>query len=772
MSRATGVRPRAARSAILPFALLACLCAGAAHAAPGRLENFDARYDTGAQKSLGLAPASPATPAAKAAEAALARRVPALRVSRDEVSGLPTQLVSLDATGVLARGTELVAAKDLALSERELGEVAARRFLERNRAIFDASSDDLDTLQLRYVTHPPGGALIAKFDQKIDGVEVFNGELAVVMSAGHDVTAVAGGITPGVGAARTALGRQNRSEADAIARAAADVTGRPLAAGELVQHGTDDAGFGLYARAADRASADADRLFDRPARARATLFALGAGAFVPAWYVEVEMNREPAPGALYGYVVSAEDGRILFRNDLVQSDSYSYRIYTDATTDLRPWDGPTGTVGTPHPTGTPNGFQAPFLTTPPLISIESLLGPTDPWLPPGATTTTGNNTDAYLDLALPNGFGAGDVRGNATSPGTFDTPYDSTQNVETDANRQAVVVGMFYLVNWQHDFWYQHGFDEASGNAQTNNYGRGGVQGDPVLAEGQDRSGTDNANMATPADGGSPRMQMFKFLAGGRLNPTRDGTFDMLIVGHEMAHYLSNRLVGNGTGLGNRQGGAMGEGWGDFNADLSIVQDTDDVIGTVWAIGGQTDLKWCSSTFVDNYYYSIRRYPYTSDMMKNPLRFKDIGPGITTYPGVLGNPCTNLTSNPSEVHNAGEVWAEILWENFVALARRHGVHEGRERIMQYVIDGMKGTPPLPQFTQARDAIVAAAKAANPSDVPLLQRAFTKRGMGHDAVSPSRLSITLAGIVEDFMPFADDFEGPDLASWSGAASPEP
>ncbi|HKA04748.1 MAG TPA: M36 family metallopeptidase, partial [Acidimicrobiales bacterium] len=42
-------------------------------------------------------------------------------------------------------------------------------------------------------------------------------------------------------------------------------------------------------------------------------------------------------------------------------------------------------------------------------------------------------------------------------------------------------------------------------------YGRGGIGGDSIRAEGQDFSGRNNANMSTPADGGRPRMQMFIF---------------------------------------------------------------------------------------------------------------------------------------------------------------------------------------------------------------------------------------------------------------------
>ena len=61
-----------------------------------------------------------------------------------------------------------------------------------------------------------------------------------------------------------------------------------------------------------------------------------------------------------------------------------------------------------------------------------------------------------------------------------------------------------------HDLAPRYGFDEASGNFQANNYGRGGTGGDYVRAEAADGNGTNNANFSTPAnDGGTPRMQMY-----------------------------------------------------------------------------------------------------------------------------------------------------------------------------------------------------------------------------------------------------------------------
>ena len=74
---------------------------------------------------------------------------------------------------------------------------------------------------------------------------------------------------------------------------------------------------------------------------------------------------------------------------------------------------------------------------------------------------------------------------------------------------------LFYLNNVIHDILYRHGFDEAAGNFQANNFGKGGRGGDPVQAEAQDGGGTDNANFATPRDGRTPRMQMYLWTGAG-----------------------------------------------------------------------------------------------------------------------------------------------------------------------------------------------------------------------------------------------------------------
>jgi extracellular elastinolytic metalloproteinase len=124
------------------------------------------------------------------------------------------------------------------------------------------------------------------------------------------------------------------------------------------------------------------------------------------------------------------------------------------------------------------------------------------------TVTRGNNVHAYTDT---NNDGVPDP-GSDPDGGAgldFDFPLDLTQGPATYA--PASVTNLFYWNNITHDLLYRHGFDEASGNFQVNNYGRGGVGNDDVRAEGQDGGGTNNANFSTPPDGSRPRMQMYNW---------------------------------------------------------------------------------------------------------------------------------------------------------------------------------------------------------------------------------------------------------------------
>jgi hypothetical protein len=125
---------------------------------------------------------------------------------------------------------------------------------------------------------------------------------------------------------------------------------------------------------------------------------------------------------------------------------------------------------------------------------------------------SGNNVHAYLDQ---NADDKPDSVGDRITNGEFLTAADLTVAPTTHDDQNVAIQNLFYFNNVVHDTLYQHGFTEAAGNFQENNFGRGGRDHDSVNAEGQDGSGIDNANFATPVDGLNPRMQMFLWTGKG-----------------------------------------------------------------------------------------------------------------------------------------------------------------------------------------------------------------------------------------------------------------
>ncbi len=160
------------------------------------------------------------------------------------------------------------------------------------------------------------------------------------------------------------------------------------------------------------------------------------------------------------------------------------------------------------------------------VNINAFATVTDPWLAAGANnnattygwhyngTTTynitrGNNVFAYNDSANKNTPGTTVASSTPLPNLTFKSVPSFDQSASLAANRDAAIINLFYWNNIMHDVMYQYGFTEAAGNFQVSNLGRGGAGSDPVLAESQDGSGTNNANFSTPADGNSGRMQMY-----------------------------------------------------------------------------------------------------------------------------------------------------------------------------------------------------------------------------------------------------------------------
>ncbi|KAH9017583.1 Fungalysin metallopeptidase-domain-containing protein [Lactarius hengduanensis] len=151
-------------------------------------------------------------------------------------------------------------------------------------------------------------------------------------------------------------------------------------------------------------------------------------------------------------------------------------------------------------------------------------------------------------------------------------------------------------------------------------------------------AGTDNADFSTPPDGQSPHMRMFLW---DFTSPGRDGALENDIVIHEYTHGGHHRMTGGGTGrcLQTTEAGGMGEGWSDAFAN--------------WAHQGATTQDFVLGQYVINDPAGIRSHPYSTSAATNPLRYSSL---------------KTLT----EVHDIGEVWANILHNVYAALVTAHG----------------------------------------------------------------------------------------------------
>ena len=708
------------------------------------------------------------------------------------------------------------------------------------------------------------GASIIRFQQQIDGIDIRQSELHVMVQRDGSLAAISGTVRPSGG--RTAF---RSTPAAAVDHALDALYGASRTRPAVTETG-ERAGY------RELTVAPSPEFAVQMVRAKPELMPEGNQTTL-SWVIEIFTDKLTQAGkrepAARRFVISDADGSVLRNVNLTANDSFVYRVLAETTGNRTPLDGPLLSF-TPHPTGTPDG-SLPDFGPYNLVVQEAFNGPHDPWLGTMATTTSGNNVEAYADINPPQGFGPGDIRPEVRAGRTLNYRYDFTaEPLATPDQSKAAAVNVFFVTNWLHDWYYDSGFTEVTGNAQLDNLGRGGVGGDPLVAHAQDDAlggSRDNANMTTPADGVSPFMNMFlwsgatdakvttatatptaaTFLNGphsfdvtgqvvlavdtvggthsacgpvtaavaGKIafveyqfacasdtvvdnvkaagaigviaqiafpgfpaftlteSPTanfpglvlsfddgaaleatlpatatlhlsttteHDGDFDNAIISHEWGHYLHHRLASCEV---TQQCNSMSEGWGDFNALMMMLRPTDNRDGTFGTgLYALTAGGFASFGFQDPGYFGIRRFPYSTNRAKNPLSLRHIGednplpPEVATNPGPVGN-------GNSELHNAGEVWAESLWEVYNVLIDEHGLVEAHRRMTDYVVAGLLLTPAEATYVEGRDAILAAAGAIDTDDMILMAAAFAGRGSGTCAVAPRNTTFDLTGVVE-------------------------
>lgn len=408
----------------------------------------------------------------------------------------------------LGKTTFLWAPKDMAhpdmssVSAEQQAKFAADFYMSMLTGV-SATKRSANNAVMSFMHQSQQGTMVAKYRQQMYDIDVFNREYNVIMDSDYNLVAASGYFS------QSALPQNNLSLLDSFGSAhqAVKYAFSDLSQGEADILLSDAQSVGKY-HVFTAESANGEKLVSVRPRAKQVWFDSVTG-LVPAYYVEVGMAAKGAvTDQMFSYVVDANTGKILFKNDLIQQESsFTYRAYLEQSG--YPLESPHGDVS---PTLV-RGQDPVDILDAPLVTLSNFAEFTldDPWLPEDADSTAGNNVFAYADLQAPQGFSEGDIVAQTTSTGTFDYQLTLDEDAQSDTNINAAIVNLFVVNNFLHDYYYDFGFTEAAGNAQFDNFGRGGIGGDPLFVEAQDSSGLNNANMATPADGSSPRMQMFLF---------------------------------------------------------------------------------------------------------------------------------------------------------------------------------------------------------------------------------------------------------------------
>ncbi|MBB5036428.1 M36 family metallopeptidase [Prosthecobacter dejongeii] len=665
------------------------------------------------------------------AVAQLKKAVPHLAVDFDPISQAPKWVAST--SGFLTDGQSSLAAQD--------ADAPIRKFIEQHHDVFGHGPEALD--RARRVTDysiPRGNSRKVVWHQQLEGIDIFEAVFQANLTASSALINVGSQF---IAQPEKAAGKKDR---------AALLAAPPVPVAQAVAAAGQNVGEKI-AETAVRPMGPPEDQPDRKQRFRAAVLTdaearliwvpMDATTLRLAWDVTLTSRSR---GEMYRVLVDAETASVLVRHSLTAYNAEAtYRVFTaESPTPFSP--------GHESPSSLqPAPVQRVNVTTTALSPLASPGG----WIPAGSLTTSGNNTDTYVDANADN---LADLPLTTGSPErVFDFPLDLTQ--EPWANKDASVTQLFYWTNFAHDRLYDLGFTEAAGNFQLDNFGRGGEGNDPVNAEAQDGSGTNNANFSTPVDGGRGRMQMFNWTGP---SPDRDGSFEAEVVLHEYAHGLSNRLVGGPSvtisALSTR---GMGEGWSDFYGMALTAEAQDNPHGN-WARGGYSRYLG-GDWFSENYYYGARRYSYSTDMGKNPHTFRDIDPTqVNWHPEVPRNPTFAATQDATQVHYQGTVWCVFLWELRANLILKHGFAIGNERALFLVTEGMKLCPSNPNFVQARDGILQAVWVHHAEDLGEVWTAFAKRGLGDGAMAPT--STTTTGLTESYT-VPDALEISDRSGWN-------
>ncbi len=381
---------------------------------------------------------------------------------------------------------------------------AAMTYFQNHAEKYGVSRQDMSHLLVTDVTPTDGGIFQNVYlRQSIDGIGIYGAEMSVTFAQnGKEVSEWCNAVKGAKGKANAKAPILNQKQA---IDAAISHFGWTAAKGvtELLDLGTSDL--------AKRYSGG--NISQEQIPVRLVYFQAADGSLKLAW----DLNIFPPKGSnWWSLKVDATTGEVLEQLDWTAHChfdggplSYEKPVRSEFCQDDAP------ALFLPPPPNSYNVFKEPVES--PNHGVRSYV--TAPWnltySPFGWHDTNGATGNEYTITRGNNVWAMEDVNGNngtGTSPdggATLNFDFPLNLNGAPLSYQSAAVTNLFYWNNKMHDVWAKYGFDAPGGNFQQNNYGMGGTGNDYVIADGQDGSGTDNANFSTPAEGTSGRMQMY-----------------------------------------------------------------------------------------------------------------------------------------------------------------------------------------------------------------------------------------------------------------------